>query len=552
MKREEVGKNSIVAQRLENTMRKLVVVLPLLAALYGVIIEMGWAQGSPGFTVELFVTLIALAVVLVTLQLAMKRSAKPTRVVLVIGYHILMFAALLFIFGATSPIAIGWIFLIIITQAFFGTYWALLSYLLFVALLTCNYTLYEVHGYGALANHILAAVFMAAVALIFASLRSLELSEHTKIAVAEAREHEQRDALLTIINGASQAIFTVSGGGIIRIYNAAFLNLLDTNASIAGRKVDDIMALYDREGKEVSLHHLMKKDDHFERDDLTLRFTDDDEIRLYLSVNKVQSAFSSLRHRGGDTYVCIARDVTKAKSLEEERDEFISVVSHELRTPVTIAEGSLSNVQFFMEKGTDAKKLAPTIKDAHEQIVLLATMINDLGTLSRAERGVGDSTEEIDIRDLVETMYKNYQEAADKKGLTLDLDTSPQLGNITTSRLYLDEMLQNLLNNAIKYTQKGSVTLSAHRTDDKIEFAVRDTGIGIGKADLKHIFEKFYRSEDYRTRESSGTGLGLYVVRKLMKKLGTVVEVKSRLNHGSTFSFVLTDKQPDDKGLTSE
>lgn len=74
---------------------------------------------------------------------------------------------------------------------------------------------------------------------------------------------------------------------------------------------------------------------------------------------------------------------------------------------------------------------------------------------------------------------------------------------------------------------------------NKIKFFVRDTGIGISKADLLHVFEKFYRSEDYRTRETSGTGLGLYVVKKLADKLDTEIDVQSRLNNGSTFSFIM-------------
>ncbi len=102
---------------------------------------------------------------------------------------------------------------------------------------------------------------------------------------------KQREALLTIINGTTQAIFTVSSGGIVRIYNSALLNLLDTNQSLSGRKVDDVLSLHDLKGEPVSLFGLMKAFSHFERDDITLRFPDGDEIRLHLSVNKVQSAF---------------------------------------------------------------------------------------------------------------------------------------------------------------------------------------------------------------------------------------------------------------------
>lgn len=382
---------------------------------------------------------------------------------------------------------------------------------------------------------------------VLIAAHAISTRERAKLAVSKAKQHDQREALLTIINATNQAIFTVSSGGIIRVYNAALLNLLDTNQSLSGRRVDDIITLHDQKGETVSLFELMKQSTRFERDDLSFQFTDGDAIRLHLSVNKIQSAFSSGRQNDGEGYVCIARDVTKQKSLEEERDEFISVVSHELRTPVTIAEGTVSNVQYFLEHGADPAKLVPSLKEAHDQIVLLANMINDLGTLSRAERGVGDTVDDIDIKELVETLYKRYNPSAAKKGLALNLDTGVRLGSVTTSRLYLEELLQNLITNAIKYTQAGTVTLRAQRTAAGVEFSVQDTGIGISKADLKHVFEKFYRSEDYRTRETSGTGLGLYVVTKLMHKLGTKIEVQSRLDHGSTFRFVLPDKPPKTK-----
>lgn len=382
---------------------------------------------------------------------------------------------------------------------------------------------------------------------VMVAAHAIKSREQAKLAVSKAKQHDQREALLTIINATNQAIFTVSSGGIIRVYNAALLNLLDTNQSLSGRRVDDVITLHDQKGEPVSLFELMKQSSRFERDDLSFQFTDGDAIRLHLSVNKIQSAFSTGRQNDGEGYVCIARDVTKQKSLEEERDEFISVVSHELRTPVTIAEGTVSNVQYFLEHGADPVKLAPSLKEAHDQIVLLANMINDLGTLSRAERGVGDVVETIDVKELVETLYKRYNASATKKGLALNLDTGPRLATVTTGRLYLEELLQNLITNAIKYTQAGTVTIKAQRLASGVEFSVQDTGIGISKTDLKHIFEKFYRSEDYRTRETSGTGLGLYVVTKLMHKLGTKLDVQSRLNHGSTFAFVLPDKPPKTK-----
>jgi len=182
----------------------------------------------------------------------------------------------------------------------------------------------------------------------------------------------------------------------------------------------------------------------------------------------------------------------------------------------------------------------------------LASMVNDLSTLSRAERGVADTPEEVDVTAMLNELYHRYAERAERKKLSLDIDAGPRLGVVVTSRLYLEEILQNFITNSIKYTDTGSVKLIARRDKNGVRFTVKDTGIGMSKADQKHIFQKFYRSEDYRTRETSGTGLGLYVVQKLSQKIGIEVEVESRLNHGSTFSFLLPSELPDTKPKHSD
>ena len=138
-------------------------------------------------------------------------------------------------------------------------------------------------------------------------------------------------------------------------------------------------------------------------------------------------------------------------------------------------------------------------------------------------------------------IYNEYSPQAQKQKLTFNLEAGPQLGQVMTSRLYLHELMQNFITNAIKYTKKGTVTFHISNQNGMILFKVTDTGIGISKSDQVKIFNKFYRSEDYRTRETSGTGLGLYVASKLAKKLKTTIEVKSRLNHGSTFSISLPE-----------
>ena len=351
-------------------------------------------------------------------------------------------------------------------------------------------------------------------------------------------EHEQ---ILTIVNNLADAVFSIDMKGIIRLYNAAGLNLLDTNASIEGKSINDVFMLEDESGTRVDLYEEIRGVHSVTINDSLRMRTGDDVMRLELTYAPIRSSYSTSDPSGtSQGFILIARDVTRLKSLEEERDEFISVVSHELRTPVTVAEGTISNAQLMLERDiSDKDKLEKSLEEAHEQVVYLAKMVNDLSTLSRAERGVASEVERIDVAELAHDLYNEYHPEAEKAGLHFNLELAPKLGYVEVSRLYLHELLQNFITNSIKYTREGTITLAISCTKDVVNFKVIDTGIGISKSDQHKVFDKFYRSEDYRTRETSGTGLGLYVTRKLAKKMDTTIELKSRLNHGSTFSFSL-------------
>lgn len=351
-------------------------------------------------------------------------------------------------------------------------------------------------------------------------------------------EHEQ---ILTIVNNLADAVFSIDMKGRIRLYNAAGLNLLDTNASVEGKLLNDVFSLEDEDGRKIDLFDEIKQVKAVTVNDTLRMRSGDDVMRLELTFAPIRSSYSSQDPSGtSQGFILIARDVTRIKSLEEERDEFISVVSHELRTPVTVAEGTISNAQIMLERDlSDKQQLERSLEEAHDQVVYLAKMVNDLSTLSRAERGVASEVERIDVAEFAHDLFGEYHAEADKAGLHFNLEIAPKPGYVSVSRLYLHELLQNFITNSIKYTREGSVTLAVRRDKDEIIFEVSDTGIGISKSDQAKVFNKFYRSEDYRTRETSGTGLGLYVTRKLAKKMGTTIELKSRLNHGSTFSFRL-------------
>ena len=354
-------------------------------------------------------------------------------------------------------------------------------------------------------------------------------------------EHQR---MITLINNITDAILSTDEHGIINTYNSAALNLIDTNSGINGEHISQVLNLETTDKKPIDIFKELTKSSAIrQRDDVLMKIEDGDYIRLEVTLAPVQGGDKMTP----DGYVLILRDITKTKSLEEERDEFISVVSHELRTPIAIAEGSLSNAKLLVERKMTSK-IPEAIDESHKQILFLARMINDLSTLSRAERGVADETEIIDVTELAAQINSEYSPQASEKGLAFNLDIGGRLGVVKVSRLYLEEILQNFITNAIRYTQKGSITLSIKKNKSgEITFKVIDTGIGISKADIAKIFDKFYRAEDYRTRETKGTGLGLYVSAKLAKKLGCKIEVESRLNHGSTFGFKLKEFKNNNK-----
>jgi two-component system sensor histidine kinase VicK len=386
---------------------------------------------------------------------------------------------------------------------------------------------------------------IATIFLGFAVISVISAQETIRKALlhSQRRERLQYDRILTIMNNLTDAAFTTDEKGSILMYNAACLDLLDTNDSLKGKNIGELFKLSDKDKEPINLITLLKDSTRAtRRDDLNHTYADDESIRLEITFSPIRSNYSLTKKRdelGG--YILIMRDVTKQKSLEEERDEFISVVSHELRTPITIVEGSLSNLDVMMKqpKQPDQKVLSDVVSTAHDQVLYLAKMVNDLSTLSRAERGVADAPEEIDVKELLHGLHQKYEKEAEERKLHLNLDLGHKLGKVNVSRLYLEELLQNFITNAIKYTHEGSVTIIAKRSKDTVTLAVQDTGIGMSRTDQNKVFNKFYRSEDYRIRETNGTGLGLYVSTKLAHKLHTRIELKSRINHGSTFSFEL-------------
>lgn len=516
-------------------------IMPVMLTFYGLLIKYGVVAESHYVSDVVFLSIVIPWVGLSAFYFLYTKRSRLFYAASLIVTHIFAAAYILFVSGLTMPFIAGWILLFIASYAYFSRTGLWLSILVLVNVAIAG-TFFHSNPEIAMLSNTLIVLSLLIVGLTAVTIGQIqEPGDSDELLQSKAHETVERERILTLVNNLADAILSTDENGVIRIYNAAILNLLDTNTGLDGRHIDEILNLLDQDMNHVTLLEDMKTAKGvIVRDDLTMTIAEE-TLRLEVTYSPIRTSYSvSQQDRKNDGYILILRDITKSKSLEEERDEFISVVSHELRTPITIAEGTISNVQVMMDRPNIAKDiLQKGVATAHDQVVFLAKMVNDLSTLSRAERGVADDTEEIDVKALANGLYSEYGPQAEQKGLHLNLDLGASLGKVSASRLYLQELLQNFITNAIKYTKEGSVTLRITHKQGNIIFEVKDTGIGISKTDQAKIFNKFYRSEDYRTRETGGTGLGLYVATKLAKKLGCKIEIESRLNHGSSFSFTL-------------
>jgi signal transduction histidine kinase len=233
----------------------------------------------------------------------------------------------------------------------------------------------------------------------------------------------------------------------------------------------------------------------------------------------------------------------KLKTLELEqanqgKDEFLGVISHELRTPLNVIKG-YTEIMLNEVLGTvngDQKKALETISN---QSMELFTMINGILQVTRIEAGAVQAADwEVSLVELLDELRSNYN-IPYGKDLTLVWEFPTDLPIVRTDDDKLKAVLQNLVNNAIKFTEKGSVTVSARQVADTIEFKVADTGIGIPQEKIQTIFDMFQQVDSSATRKFSGVGLGLYIVKKFIELLGGSVAVASELGQGSVFTVNL-------------
>jgi signal transduction histidine kinase/putative methionine-R-sulfoxide reductase with GAF domain len=234
--------------------------------------------------------------------------------------------------------------------------------------------------------------------------------------------------------------------------------------------------------------------------------------------------------------VAVMHDVTHFKEMDRIKSEFVSTVSHDLRSPLQVIQTSAELLPRQGELGQDQRKEVEHILAIVRRMSELVQNLLDIG---RIEAGIGMETELCAIDEIVASAAGPFRLLAQKKGLGFSIDVPPSLPLVRGNRLRLDQVVSNLVSNAIKFTPEGSVAVRARAEQKQVLIEVMDTGIGIAPEAQEELFAKFYRVKSPQTRGIEGTGLGLAITRSIVESYGGRIELQSFPRLGSTFRVIL-------------
>ena len=235
------------------------------------------------------------------------------------------------------------------------------------------------------------------------------------------------------------------------------------------------------------------------------------------------------------------QDLTELRSLQTMRRELIGNISHELRTPLasikamaeTLADGAID----------DRKTAQDFLAKINAEVDRLTRLTTELTELSHIESGKAElHLEPSDLKTLIELTVARLAPLAQRQGVSISIELPPDLPAVTVDRERIQQVIANIVHNAIKFTPSGGkITISAAPEGETVSVRVQDTGIGISSEDIPHVFERFWRAD--RARSSGGTGLGLAIAKHIVQAHGGTIQVESELGKGSTFSFSLPLRQ---------
>ncbi|MCJ1965397.1 ATP-binding protein [Candidatus Nanosynbacter sp. TM7-053] len=346
-----------------------------------------------------------------------------------------------------------------------------------------------------------------------------------------------------VINAIDDGVLAISKDGNIELINPSAQQIIGWNQGDAlGLNWKSVLKLVTSDGKDVEdlenpIAQSLSKNQPTHNDKLFLLTSS--EKRILVSI------VSSPVGTDGEGIIVVFRDITKEKAEEREQAEFISTASHEMRTPVASIEGYLGLALNPATAHID-EKARDFITKAHESAQHLGRLFQDLLDISKVEDGrMKNNPKVINVNEFLKDIFDGLATKANEKQLNyifmpdiIDEGKEKSLQPIFYANIDPDhfrEVVSNLIENAIKYTPSGEVVVNITGDDKQISVSVKDSGIGIPAEDIPHLFQKFYRVDNSDTREIGGTGLGLYLSRRLAEAMSGNLRVESKYKEGSTF-----------------
>jgi two-component system phosphate regulon sensor histidine kinase PhoR len=345
----------------------------------------------------------------------------------------------------------------------------------------------------------------------------------------------EKDYLQTLLRGIMEGVLVVDARGRILMVNNALRQLLSLPPHVEDRTPLEIIRNAEL---ERTLRQVLQ-----DGENTTLELTLPSPEGKTFEVNVVGISPSPegmiKEDEGRRGVIAVFHDITRLKELEKIRRDFVANVSHELRTPLTTIKGYAETLLEGALKEEVASQFVQVIKRHSDR---LEKIVEDLLILSKIEsKEFQLRRESLSVSDLIEDVLDFIKEPLNKKKMSVFVGELPPTLLVYGDRQYLEQVLINILDNAIKYGhERGRIVISATERDQReVEISVKDDGIGVPKEDLLRVFERFYRVDKGRSRELGGTGLGLSIVKHIVQAHGGRIWVESQLGEGSTFYFTL-------------
>ena len=440
--------------------------------------------------------------------------------------------------GVVSPFLVMWI-IVAIFAGFFGA--IILGMMGLLVILQIIATSVQ-HGINI--QFIIGYLFFGFLPLIFSLvlwIRRQKTDDNTSNLENRLSAVESKSDV--VINAIDDGVLAISKDGNIELINPSAQQIIGWDQGDAlGLNWKSVLKLVTSDGKDVEdlenpIAQSLSKNQPTHNDKLFLLTSS--EKRILVSI------VSSPVGTDGEGIIVVFRDITKEKAEEREQAEFISTASHEMRTPVASIEGYLGLALNPATAHID-EKARDFITKAHESAQHLGRLFQDLLDISKVEDGrMKNNPKIINVNEFLKDIFDGLATKASEKQLNyifmpdiIDEGKEKSLQPIFYANIDPDhfrEVVSNLIENAIKYTPSGEVVVNVTGDDKQISISVKDSGIGIPAEDIPHLFQKFYRVDNSDTREIGGTGLGLYLSRRLAEAMSGNLRVESKYKEGSTF-----------------